>query len=122
MFLSLRTRIGIGRSSTNCLSWAQEREPGWTCRIRVRPVMNTENAANNILVDLYAKSHRDLLGDSRATPTGIPPLHFHDGVDEFLLRSLRAGATPALGREQRAVLSVASVAGGDAATQKHSAR
>ena len=37
--------------------------------------------------------------------TGIAPFHGHHGVDEFLVGSLRAGSTPALGRKQQAVLS-----------------
>jgi hypothetical protein len=82
---------------------AEKREPGWTCRFR--PVMNAQDAANNILVDLDGESQRDLLGNSGTAPTGITPFHFNDGVDEFLLRSIRARPTPALGRKQHAILS-----------------
>ena len=84
---------------------AEKCEPGWTVRIRFRPVVNAQDTANNILVDLDTESQRDLLGNSGTAPVGVPPFHFHDGVDEFLLRSLRPRPTPALGRKQHAVLS-----------------
>src|SRR6516164_4054525 len=82
----------------------EKREPGRTSRIRSRPVM-AQDAANNILVDLDTESQRDLLGNAEAAPVWITPFHGNDGVDEFLLRSLRARPTPALGRKQQAVLS-----------------
>ena len=43
-------------------------EPGRTSRIRFRPVMDAQDAANNILVDLDAESQRDLLGNAGAAP------------------------------------------------------
>src|SRR6516165_6168733 len=83
----------------------EKRDPGRTSRIRFRPVTDAQDAANNILVDVDAESQRDLLGNAGAAPVGITPFHGNDGVDEFLLRSLRARPTPALGRKQQAVLS-----------------
>jgi len=53
----------------------------------------------------YSAPHPDLAAECENSPTGIAPLHGHDGVNEFFVRSLRAGATPALGRKQHAVLS-----------------
>ena len=47
----------------------------------------------------------DLLGDAGTTPVAITPFQFNDGVDEFFLRSFRARRTPAVAREQYAVLS-----------------
>ena len=73
--------------------------------LRFRPVMNAQDTANDILVDLDGESQRDLLGDSGTAPVGITPFHFNDGVDEFFLRSIRARPTPTLGRKQHAVLS-----------------
>ena len=67
--------------------------------------MNTQDTANDILVDLDAESQRDLLSNAGTAPVGIAPFHSHDGIDEIFLRSLRARATPALGRKQEAVLS-----------------
>src|SRR6516164_11125640 len=43
-------------------------EPGRTSRIRFRPVIDAQDAANNILVDLDAESQRDLLGNAGAAP------------------------------------------------------
>ena len=84
---------------------AEECEPGWVCRIRLRPVMNTEDTVNHILVDGNAESQRDLLGDTGTTPVEITPFQFNDCVDEFFIRSFRARRTPALERKQYAVLS-----------------
>jgi hypothetical protein len=67
--------------------------------------VTAQDTANYILIDLDAESQHDLLGNARTAPTGIAPLPGHDGVDEFLVRSLRAGSTPALGRKQQAVLA-----------------
>jgi len=84
---------------------AEESEPRWASRIRFRPVMNAEDTANHILVDGNAESQADLLGDAGTTPVVIPPFPFNDCVDEFFIRSFRARLTPAVAREQYAVLS-----------------
>jgi hypothetical protein len=83
----------------------EKREPGRTCRIRLRPVMNIQDAANNILVDLHAEGRRNLLRNSGTAPAGITPFHFNDGVDQFFTRSLGTRLTPAFGGKQQAVLS-----------------
>jgi hypothetical protein len=67
--------------------------------------MNAQDTANNILVDLDGERQRDLLGNSGTAPVGITPFHFNDGVNEFFVRSLRAGPPTARGRKQHAVLS-----------------
>jgi hypothetical protein len=67
--------------------------------------VNALDTANNILADLEAESQRDLLSNARTAPAGIAPFHCYNGVKEGFLRSLRTGATPALGRKQPAVLS-----------------
>src|SRR6516165_9596590 len=84
---------------------AEEGEPGWASRTRFRPVMNSEDTANHILVEGNAESQGDLLGDAGTTPVEITPFQFNDGVDEFFMRSFRARPTPALERKQHAVLS-----------------
>ena len=82
-----------------------KREPGWTFRIALRPVMSGENATHDILVDLDAEGQGELLSHSRATPVRITLFHFNDCVDEFFLWSFWARLTPALGRKQHSVLS-----------------
>src|SRR5215472_563561 len=52
---------------------AEEREPGGASRIPSRPVMNTEDTANHVLVDCNAESQSDLLGDAGTTPVEIAP-------------------------------------------------
>jgi hypothetical protein len=84
---------------------AEKSKPGRLSRTRFRLVMNAQDTANHILVDLDAERQRDLLGDSGAAPAGISPFHFNDHVDEFLTRSLRARLTPALRRKQYMVLT-----------------
>ena len=68
--------------------------------------MDSQDTPNSILVDVDAKSQRDLLSDAGTTPAGIMTFHRHDGVDEVFLRSLRAGPTPRLVRKQQAVFSL----------------
>src|SRR5205823_2725201 len=41
---------------------AEKREPGWTSRFR--PVMNAQDTANHILIDLDGEGQHDLLGNS----------------------------------------------------------
>ena len=71
-----------GRRNNNspACHMAEEREPGWASRIRFRPVMNTEDTANHILVDGNAESQGDLLGDAGTTPVEITPFQFNDCI------------------------------------------
>src|SRR5260370_8220997 len=71
---------------------AEKREPGWTSRCR--PVMNAQDTANNILVDLDGERQRDLLGNSGTAPVGITPFHFNADVNQFFIRSLRSVPPP----------------------------
>src|SRR6516164_10490700 len=96
---SFRTLAGIV-----VLCVTEKRKPGRTSRIRFRPVMNTQHTADNVLIDLHTESQRDLLSNAGTTPAGIPPFHCHDGLDEVLVGSLRAGPTAAPRRKQHAVL------------------
>jgi len=59
----------------------------------------------DVFVDLDTEGQRDLLGNSRAAPTGITPFHFNDGIDEFFGRSFRTSPTAVFGGEQLSVLS-----------------
>ena len=67
--------------------------------------MHCQNAAYDVFVDLDTEGQRDLLGNSRAAPTGITPFHFNDGIDEFFGRSFRTSPTAVFGGEQLSVLS-----------------
>ena len=69
------------------------------------PSGRCQHPTHNILVDVDAKSQRDLLSNSRAAPVGIPPFHFNNGSDEFFVWSLGSRPTPELRREQHTVLS-----------------
>src|SRR5215471_16785419 len=61
--------------------------------MRFGPVVSGQDTAHHILVDLDSECQRDLLGNARTAPAGVPPFHCDDGVDEFLVRSLGAGST-----------------------------
>ena len=84
---------------------AEKGKPGRTARIRFRPVVNAQQTANDILVDLDAESQRDLLSDAGTTPGGIATFHGNDGVDEVFPRPLRSRPTSVFGRKQHPVLS-----------------
>lgn len=53
--------------------------------------MNAQDSPNDIFVDVDAESQGDLFSDSRTPPRGIAALHFDNGLDQLLRRSLRAG-------------------------------
>jgi hypothetical protein len=97
---------------------AEKRQPRWTSRFRL--VMNAQDTANNILVDLDGESQRDLLGNSGTAPAGTTPFHFNDGVGEFFLRSIRARPTPVAKTTCGTLVSSAHY--GDAAGWKASER
>jgi hypothetical protein len=69
--------------------------------------MNAQHTADNVLIDLHTESQRDLLRNAGTTPAGITPFHCHDGLDEVVVGSLRAGPTAAPRRKQHAVFSFA---------------
>ena len=83
---------------------AAERKPGRTRGPRLGIKMFSQNPAYDVFVDLEAEGERNLLGNSRAAPTGIAALHFKDGIDQFFARSLRARSPFALARKQHAIL------------------
>ncbi len=51
------------------------------------------------------ESHCDLLRDSGASPTRIPPFHFHNGSDELFRRSFGSRTTGAFRRKQQTIFS-----------------
>src|SRR5215469_10052127 len=57
------------------LGVAEKREPGRARRIRFRPVVNAEDTAHHILINGDSERQCDLLSDSRAAPSRIPPFH-----------------------------------------------
>jgi hypothetical protein len=66
----------------------QESQPGWTAGIVIWSVMVGQDAPNDIFIQRNTESQSDLLGDSGATPFGIPPFGIDNGIDEFFRRSL----------------------------------
>ena len=88
----------------------EKRKPGRTSRTRFRPVVNAQNSAHDILVNIDSENQRDLLGDAGTPPTGVAAFHRNDGIDEFFVGSLRTRPMLAFGRKQDAVLSLAQQA------------
>src|SRR5437879_11425538 len=82
---------------------AEKREPGWTSRFR--PVMNAQDTANNILVDLDGESQRDLLGNSGTAQLGLRRFISTTASMSSFFGPFGPGRRPALGRKQHAVLS-----------------
>src|SRR5438128_921413 len=56
--------------------------------------------ADNVFVDIDAESVRNLLCDAGTANTGVAAFELDDRVDEFLRRSLRAGAPMTSRREK----------------------
>src|SRR6516225_3109208 len=87
------------------LRLTEKGQPRRPARSGLLPVMFSKNPAHHVLVNVHAEGHRDLLGNSRTTPSRITSFHFNDGIDQFLGRPLRTRPTSALGRKQHVVLS-----------------
>src|SRR5713226_7864812 len=67
-------------------------QPGRAIGSCLGSVVFREHPADDILVDIDAKGVRNLLCDAETANTGIAAFELDDRVDEFLRRSLRAGA------------------------------
>ena len=74
---------------------------------RPRPVVMGENPSNHVFVNRKVEGQGNLFSNSRTAPAVVPLLHFHNRMDEFCTRSLRAGLGTAIGGEQHAVLFLA---------------
>ena len=68
------------------LRMAEKRQPGRASRIRFRPVMNTQDTADNILVDLDSEGQSNLL---RNPPRSASAPFFQETEPPPLLRLLR---------------------------------
>ena len=68
-----------------------------------RPIANSENAPDHILIKRDAESQGELLSDPWTPPRRISLFHGDDRVHHFLGGSLRARLLPYLGREQSAI-------------------
>src|ERR1700733_5378467 len=67
----------------------------------------SENPSHHVFVNRKVEGQGDLFSNSRTAPAVVPLLHFHNRMDEFCTRSLRAGLGTAIGGEQHAVLFLA---------------
>jgi hypothetical protein len=75
---------------------ANEGQPGRATRVVSRPIIASENPANNVFVeDVFVeedvKSQGHLLRNARTAPSGIALLHLDHSVDEFLAGPLWSG-------------------------------
>jgi hypothetical protein len=65
-----------------------------------------QDAPNDIFIQRNTESQSDLLGDSGATPFGIPPFGIDNGIDEFFRRSFGTRFLSAFWRKKDSILSV----------------
>ena len=68
--------------------------------------MPGQDSSDEIFIQGNTESQSELLGGARAAPGRIPPLGFHDGIDEFLGGSFGPGFSSEFAGEEKAVLSV----------------
>jgi len=61
----------------------QQREPRRAVLAAFGPIMCGQNSADHIFVDSNAKGLGQVLRDLRAAKSGIAPLEFTDGSDQF---------------------------------------
>src|ERR1035441_7792945 len=64
-------------------SMTQEREPRRSVITAVGTVVYGQDSADHIFADVDAKGFAQMLGELRAAKTGIAPLEFTDGSDQF---------------------------------------
>ena len=90
------------------LGLGDEREPGWARVVRmICSEMLREDPTHDILVDLHAECMRDLLGNTLIAKSGVTELHFEDGRDDFLCRTLGTWLAPgSRRREQPAIFAI----------------
>ena len=78
---------------------SDEREPGGSLISGGRSEMPSEDAADDIFVDLDAKRVSNLLGNSRTPESRIAALHFEDRRDEFVRGPFGPWSLTVSGRE-----------------------
>src|SRR6266852_8263782 len=75
-------------------------QPGRAIGSCLGSIVFREYPADDVFVDIDAKGVRNLLCDAGTANTGIAAFELDDRVDEFLRRSLRAGAPMTSRREK----------------------
>lgn len=68
-------------------------------------VVDAQNPADDIFVDLNSEEQRDLLGDAGTAPRGIVAFHRDNGIDKFFVLPFRARPAAAFRRKRLVVLS-----------------
>ena len=61
----------------------QEREPRRSIVTAFGAVVCGQNSTDHIFVDVDTKGHAQMLRDLRAAKSGVAPLEFTDGSDQF---------------------------------------
>jgi hypothetical protein len=70
--------------------------------VRSGTVVTGENPSNQVFIDGDVESPGNLLGNTRAAPSGIALLHLDDGFDEFFVGACGSGlATAFRGEKQK---------------------
>ena len=86
---------------------SDERQPGRAASTRCRPIVFRQDAMHDVLVELDPERLGHDARNPRTPEARITGLELHDGSDERLARSLRAGLPRSVARgEQAAVLAM----------------
>ena len=88
---------------------SDEAQPGRTIGSCFGPIVFREHPADDVFVDIDAKGVRNLLCDAGTANTEVTALELDDRVDEFLRRSLRAGAPMTSRREKPPIFAFLGV-------------
>ncbi len=75
-------------------------QPGRTIGSRFGSIVFRQHPADDVFVDIDAESVRNLLCDAGTANAGVAAFELDDRLDEFLRRSLRAGAPMTSRREE----------------------
>ena len=86
------------------LHLSNERQPGRSVAMGRRPIVASQNTADDIFIDGDSKRERNLLGDFRAAPTRIALFHRDDGVDQFPGQALGPGFGSVFRCEKESIL------------------
>ena len=87
------------------LDMSDKAQPGRAIGSCLRSIVFPEHPADDVFVDIDAKGVRNLLCNAGTANAGVAAFELDDRVDEFLRRSLRAGAPMTSRREKPPVFA-----------------
>ena len=67
-------------------------------------ILDCENPADHVFVDVHAECQGDLRSNSLRTPRAIAPFHFNDRIDQLFRRAFGTWPPDSFGGKQHSVL------------------